>query len=80
MHVNTLTADWYFALNTTRPPFNNLRPARRSTTRPTASAYVKIGGGSSLAVPTCQILPPNYPSYVQYCPYTKGARPGLDRS
>jgi len=23
-------------------------------------------------VPTCQILPPNYPSYTPYCPYTAG--------
>ncbi len=23
--MNTLTADWYFALNTRRPPFNNLQ-------------------------------------------------------
>jgi peptide/nickel transport system substrate-binding protein len=24
-------------------------------------------------VPTCQILPPNYPSYAPYCPYTAGS-------
>jgi len=24
-------------------------------------------------VPACQILPPNYPSYVPYCPYTTGS-------
>jgi peptide/nickel transport system substrate-binding protein len=37
------------------------------------SAYVKIAGGPSLAVPTCQILPPNFPSYKPYCPYTAGS-------
>jgi len=75
VHVNTLTADWYFALNTQRPPFNNLKARQAINYAANRAAYVKIGGGSSLAVPTCQILPPNFPSYVQYCPYTKGGGP-----
>jgi len=72
VHVNTLTADWYFALNTSRPPFNNLLARQAINYAANRAAYVKIAGGSSLAVPTCQILPPNYPSYVPYCPYTAG--------
>jgi peptide/nickel transport system substrate-binding protein len=72
VHVNTLTADWYFALNTRRPPFNNLQARQAINYAANRAAYVKIAGGSSLAVPTCQILPPNYPSYVPYCPYTAG--------
>src|SRR5436190_750173 len=32
---------------------------------------VQIYGGPKLAVPTCQILPPNFPGYKPYCPYTK---------
>ena len=36
VHVNTLTADWYFALNTrTAAVQQRCRPGRRSTTRPT---------------------------------------------
>jgi peptide/nickel transport system substrate-binding protein len=38
------------------------------------SAYVKIAGGPSLAAPACQILPPNFPSYKPFCPYTAGAQ------
>jgi peptide/nickel transport system substrate-binding protein len=72
VHLNTLTADWYFALNTRRPPFNNLKARQAINYAANRSAYVKIAGGSTLAVPTCQILPPNYPSYTPYCPYTKG--------
>jgi peptide/nickel transport system substrate-binding protein len=72
VHVNTLTADWYFALNTRRAPFNNLQARQAINYAANRAAYVKIGGGSSLAVPACQILPPNYPSYVPYCPYTTG--------
>src|SRR5215831_12207048 len=72
VHVNTLTADWYFALNTRRPPFNNALARQAINYAANRAAYVKIAGGPSLAVPTCQILPPNYPSYVPYCPYTTG--------
>jgi peptide/nickel transport system substrate-binding protein len=73
VNVNTLTADWYFALNTRRPPFNNLQARQAINYAANRSAYVKIAGGPSLAVPACQILPPNFPSYVPYCPYTTGA-------
>jgi peptide/nickel transport system substrate-binding protein len=72
VHVNALTADWYFALNTRRPPFNNLQARQAINYAADRSAYVKIGGGPSLAVPTCQILPPNFPGYKPYCPYTAG--------
>jgi peptide/nickel transport system substrate-binding protein len=72
VHVNTLTADYYFALNTRRPPFNNLLARQAINYAANRTAYVKIYGGPSLAVPTCQILPPNYPSYAPYCPYTAG--------
>jgi peptide/nickel transport system substrate-binding protein len=72
VHVNTLTADWYMALNTQRPPFNNLDARQAINYAANRSAYVKIAGGPSLAVPACQILPPNFPSYKPYCPYTTG--------
>jgi peptide/nickel transport system substrate-binding protein len=74
VHVNTLTADWYMALNTTRPPFNNLDARQAINYAANRSAYVKIAGGPSLAVPACQILPPNFPSYKAYCPYTTGSQ------
>jgi peptide/nickel transport system substrate-binding protein len=72
VHVNTLTTDQYFALNTRRPPFNNVLARQAINYAANRAAYVKIAGGPSLAVPTCQILPPNYPSYAPYCPYTTG--------
>jgi peptide/nickel transport system substrate-binding protein len=73
VHVNTLTATWYFALNTRRPPFNNLQARQAINYAANRAAYVKIAGGSSLAVPTCQVLPPDFPSYTPYCPYTAGS-------
>jgi peptide/nickel transport system substrate-binding protein len=73
VHVNPLTADWYFAFNTRQPPFNNLKARQAVNFAADRNAYVKIGGGPSLAVPTCQILPPNFPGYKPYCPYTAGS-------
>ena len=73
VHVNPLTADWYMALNTKRPPFNNLQARQAINYAADRNAYVKIGGGTSLAQPTCQILPPNFPGYKPYCPYTAGS-------
>jgi len=73
VHVNPLTADWYFALNTKTAPFNNLKARQAINFAADRNAYVKIGGGTSLAVPTCQILPPNFPGYKPYCPYTAGS-------
>ena len=74
VHVNTLTADWYMALNTRTPPFNNVDARQAINYAANRTAYVKIAGGPSLAVPACQILPPNFPSYVAYCPYTTGSQ------
>jgi len=73
VHVNSLTADWYFAFNTRQPPFNNLKARQAVNFAADRNAYVKIGGGPSLAAPTCQILPPNFPGYQPYCPYTAGS-------
>jgi len=72
-HVNALTADWYMALNTKTPPFNNVKARQSINYAFDRGAAVKLAGGSSLAVPTCQVLPPNFPGYVQYCPYTANA-------
>jgi peptide/nickel transport system substrate-binding protein len=73
VHVNALTADWYWALNTKTAPFNNVKARQAINFAADRNAYVKIGGGPSLAVPTCQILPPNFPGYKPYCPYTAGS-------
>jgi peptide/nickel transport system substrate-binding protein len=72
VHVNTLTADWYFALNTAKPPFNNVLARQAINYAANRAAYVKIAGGPSLAAPACQVLPPNFPAYQAYCPYTSG--------
>ncbi len=72
VHVQLLTADYYFALNTRVPPFNNLQARQAVNYAADRGAMIKEFGGPSLAAPTCQILPPNFPGYKPYCPYTAG--------
>ena len=70
VHINPLAATWYFAFNTRVPPFNNLKARQAVNFATDRNALIKIYGGPKLAVPTCQVLPPNFPGYKPYCPYT----------
>jgi len=72
VHVNPLTAVWYFAFNVREKPFDNLKARQGVNYATDRNALVKIYGGPKLALPTCQILPPNFPGYKPYCPYTTG--------
>jgi peptide/nickel transport system substrate-binding protein len=74
VHINPLTATFYFAFNVNEKPFNNLKARQGVNFATDRNALVKITGGPKLAVPTCQVLPPNFPGYEPYCPYT--ANPG----
>jgi len=74
--VNPLTAVYYFAFNVRVPPFNNLKARQGVNFATDRNALVKIYGGPKLAVPTCQILPPSFPGYKAYCPYTKNPGSG----
>src|SRR6266566_5152607 len=69
VHINPLTADYYMAFNVRVPPFNNLKARQAVNYATDRNALVKIYGGPKLAVPSCQILPPNFPGYKPYCPY-----------
>jgi peptide/nickel transport system substrate-binding protein len=72
VHINPQTAVYYFSLNTRLPPFNDVNLRKALNYAVDRNALVKIYGGPNLAQPTCQILPPNFPGYEPYCPYTKG--------
>ena len=76
LYVNPLTAVYYFAFNVNKPPFNNLKARQGVNYATDRNALVKIYGGPSTAVPTCQVLPPNFPGYEPYCPYTKNPGSG----
>jgi peptide/nickel transport system substrate-binding protein len=76
VHVNPLTSTWYFAFNVNEKPFSNLKARQGVNFATDRNALVKIAGGPKLAIPTCQVLPPNFPGYKPYCPYTKNPGSG----
>ena len=57
-------------LNTRLPPFNRLDVRRAVSFAVDRAAATNAWGGPSNAEPTCQMLPPNFPDYRPYCPYT----------
>ena len=57
-------------LNTRVPPFNRLDARKAINFAVDRAAATNAWGGPRLAQPTCQMLPPNFPDYSRYCPYT----------
>ena len=60
-------------LNTRVRPFDSLDARRALNYAADRAAAVSVAGGPDAAQATCQILPPDFPGYRPYCPYSKGA-------
>ena len=73
MHVNPRPTTQALFLNTRVPPFNRLDVRRAVSFAVDRAAATYAQGGPRLARPTCQTLPPNFPGYRPYCPYTAGS-------
>jgi YVTN family beta-propeller protein len=77
VHANPQSATVFFFLNTRVPPFDNLDARRAVNYAVDRRGAVAIDGGPRAAsLAACQILPPNFPVYRPYCPYTMHAGPG----
>jgi peptide/nickel transport system substrate-binding protein len=72
VHINSLTAYWYLAMNTNLPPFNNLKARQAINYAVNRDAVVRLYGGPQLASPACTLLPPGIPGHVNFCDYTAG--------
>jgi YVTN family beta-propeller protein len=70
----TAATSWLF-LNTRIAPFNNADVRKAINFAVDRNKIVELVGGPSSAAPTCQILPPNFPGYRRYCPYTANPAP-----
>jgi peptide/nickel transport system substrate-binding protein len=68
-HVEPEPSDVAMFLNTRVRPFDDMRVRRALNFAVNRRAVVRAVGGPAAATPTCQILPPNFPGYVRYCPY-----------
>jgi ABC-type transport system substrate-binding protein/class 3 adenylate cyclase/streptogramin lyase len=73
-HPYLRAATFYLFLNTRLAPFDDVRVRKALNFAADRSAIVRQWGGSELARPTCQLLPPGFPSYGSYCPYTARAK------
>jgi peptide/nickel transport system substrate-binding protein len=60
----------YLSLNTKLPPFDHKAVRRALNFAVDRQRIVELYGGPAAARVTCQILPPNFPGYEPYCPYT----------
>jgi YVTN family beta-propeller protein len=76
VHSNSQAATVSFFLNTRVPPFNRVAARRAVNYAIDRGAAVAAAGGARLAEPTCQFLPPDFPGYQPYCPYTANPGPG----
>jgi peptide/nickel transport system substrate-binding protein len=70
VHLNPVPQVYHMAMNTRVAPFNDVRVRQAMNYATDRSAIIKVWGGPQLATPTCQILPPDFPGYEPYCPYT----------
>jgi peptide/nickel transport system substrate-binding protein len=70
IHINPLFAIFYAPMNVNIAPFNNKDARLALNYAFNRRSAVNIYGGPRLAVPNCQVLPPGFPGYKAYCPYT----------
>jgi len=76
VYPNPRAGTLYEVLNVTVPPFNNLKARQAVNYAVDRQRLVELWGGPSVAVATCQLLPPNFPGYKWHCPYTTGPADG----
>jgi YVTN family beta-propeller protein len=70
LHVQRQPTAFYVAFDVTREPFDDVRARRAVNYALDRAKVIGFAGGADAASPSCQILPPNFPAYKQYCPYT----------
>jgi peptide/nickel transport system substrate-binding protein len=73
LHSDPLPATFWLALNTRVPPLDDVRVRRALNYAIDRAAMVE--GTGSLTQETCQMLPPSFPGYRPYCPYTREPNP-----
>jgi YVTN family beta-propeller protein len=75
LHLSATAGTNYLFLNTRVPPFDNLKVRRAVNFALDRQALAQLLGRAY--APTCQILPPNFPSYRRSCQYLPGGVAGL---
>jgi YVTN family beta-propeller protein len=70
VHAHPVSGVTYLFLNTRMPPFNDLRVRQAANYAADRRAALPASAQDLGASPACQVLPPNFPGFRRYCPYT----------
>jgi len=70
LHVGPSLETWFEMMNTTVPPFNDVRVRQAVNYAADRTAIVDAWGGPLSGRVTCQAIPPEFTGYEAYCPYT----------
>jgi YVTN family beta-propeller protein len=71
VHSFVTTETVFLQINTSLPPFDDIRVRQALNFAIDRKAIVRIYGGPEAGRPTCQVLPPGLLGYRRYCPYTR---------
>jgi YVTN family beta-propeller protein len=80
VHADPIPVIFFIVLNTHEPPFDRVEVRQALNLALDRERVVQIFGGARAVSPTCQQLPPNFPGYEPYCPYTSDPGPGGEGS
>jgi peptide/nickel transport system substrate-binding protein len=69
LHVDPIAGTFFYLLDARLRPFHDVRVRRALNYAVDRDAVIEIAG-AGVAQATCQVLPPNFPAYRPYCPYT----------
>jgi YVTN family beta-propeller protein len=76
LHSDFGLAQIYMWLDTRTAPFNDVRVRQALNDAIDRRKVPSMFGGDAAAEATCQFLPPDFPGYVPYCPYTSNPQVG----
>jgi YVTN family beta-propeller protein len=71
LHAVTPPGAWFEWLNTRVPPFDNQLARQAVNYAIDREQVIKDVFGPGVVRPSCQMLPPNFPSFEWHCPYTR---------
>ncbi|MEP7040705.1 MAG: ABC transporter substrate-binding protein [Chloroflexota bacterium] len=71
-----LQSTTFLFFNTRLPPFDQVAVRQAVSMAIDRTAVGELRGGAGVTRVTCQILPPNFPGYEPYCPYSQNPAPG----
>jgi peptide/nickel transport system substrate-binding protein len=70
LQANPQGTTLFIALNTRLPPFNSEKARQAFNFAVNRQRLIALAIGPGAGAVTCQTLPPSFPGYQRYCPYT----------